>query len=116
MFLKNKGEKVHKTSNNDDIKFVTVRQPKTASNLLNSIKQSNIITKELETIEKPNIFHIESVTIEHPKTVIKLSKPIKHQQIIIRQPKKIKVYAESKAAHLTLQLDTIKIHIPPKNC
>ena len=64
-------------SNYGEIKPVTVRQYKTASNLLKPIAQSKIITQKLETKEKQNAFDLESVTIEHLKSVTKLSKPIK---------------------------------------
>ena len=45
-------------------KSVAIKHPKTSSNLLKSIEQSNIITQELKTIEKTNTFHIQSVTIQ----------------------------------------------------
>lgn len=58
LFLKSKGKKHFKASktvkklNNGDKIFVTVRHPKTFSDLLNPIIQSKIITRELETVEK----------------------------------------------------------------
>ena len=103
LFLKSKGEKIRKVSkavkspNNGDIKSVSIRLPKTASNLSNHTAQSNIITQELEDIENPNIFDLESFTTEHPKTNTNLSKPINQPKIITQQPNKINVYTESKA-------------------
>ena len=109
LFLKNKDKNIYKasktvkSSNNVNIKSVTVRHCKTDCNLIKFITQPNIITKELETVEKPEFLTL--VTIEHPKTVTKLSKPINQLKIITQQPNKIRVYSESKTADLTLQLD-----------
>ena len=47
-----KASKTVKTPKNGDRDSVTVRYPKTASNLLKPITQSKIITQELETVEK----------------------------------------------------------------
>ena len=104
-----------KKPNEDEIKSVIVRHPKTASNLLKLVTRSKIITQELQTIEKPNIFDIESVTIKHWKLFTRLYKPIKQPKIISQKPNKINVYTESKAVDHTLKLELIKRHILPKN-
>ena len=52
-----------KNPKNSNIKSVAVRHPKSASNLLNAVTQSNRDTQEMETVKKPNIFHKESVTV-----------------------------------------------------
>ena len=80
LLLNNKDKKVHKVSktvknpDNGDIKSVTVRHVKTASNLWKPRTPSKIITQELETVEKTNIHDIELVIIKHPKAVTKLYK------------------------------------------
>ena len=56
-----------KNPNNDDTKTVAADYSKSASNLLNPIKQSNMITQKLETAEKPNTFDIESIAIKYLK-------------------------------------------------
>ena len=113
-FLK-KSKNIRKVSNYGEIKPVTVRQYKTASNLLKPIAQSKIITQKLETKEKQNVFDLESVTIEQLKSVTKLSKPIKQPKSITQKPNKIKLYTESNTADCTLQLDIVKGHIFPEH-
>ena len=72
--------KICKNNTNGGLKFVTIRNPKTASNSLKLLTKSKIITKGLKIVER-DIFDLEPVTLKHPKFVTKLSKPIK-------QPKK----------------------------
>ena len=114
-FFFKKSKNIRKVSNYGEIKPVTVRQYKTASNLLKPIAQSKIITQKLETKEKQNVFDLESVTIEQLKSVTKLSKPIKQPKIITQKPSKIKLYTESNTADCTLQLDIVKGHIFPED-
>ena len=52
LFLKNKSKQFQKISNNGDIKPFAVKHPKTASNLLKSIEQSNIISQKLKKSKK----------------------------------------------------------------
>ena len=84
-----------------------VKHPKTTSNLLKPMEQSNISTKELEII-----FDVELVTKENPKTFTKLSKCIKKQKLLLNNQRKQKL----KASDRTLKLDIIKIHIRTKKC
>ena len=57
-FLRNKRKNIHKASkilknpSTGNIKFVSVRNLKTVSNLLKPIIQSNIIIQELTIVEK----------------------------------------------------------------
>ena len=83
--------------------------------ILDELIKSNKISQEAKTVKKKKKFGIKSITIEHPKTVTKLLK-LRIQQILITHPNKIKVYADSKEADRTLQLDLIKKHNLPKKC
>ena len=103
-FFKKKDKQIHKASNNGDMKSVAVKHPKTASDFLKPIEQSNIITHDLETVKKTDIFDIELATIEHQKTSNKLSRFIKKSKIITQQPKQHK-FVQSKAADCMLKLD-----------
>ena len=51
-----KASKTVKNPNNGDIKSVTDKQLKTASNLLKPIKQSYIITQELKIVKNQTFF------------------------------------------------------------
>ena len=68
-----KGKQIQKTPSSSDIKSVAVKHSKTASNLLNYIEKSSIITQELEAIEKPNIFDIELPSKSHETKTKKIS-------------------------------------------
>ena len=71
LFLQGKGKEIYKTSDIGDIKSVTVKHPKTDSNLWKPIEQSNIITQELETVKKKNIFDINQLLWNIQKTATK---------------------------------------------
>ena len=101
LFLQGKGKEIYKTSDIGDIKSVTVKHPKTDSNLWKPIEQSNIITQELETVKKKHFWH-KSVTMEHPKNCYETT------QSFCSRTRKRKVYTESKSADCMLQLDIIK--------
>ena len=58
----------------DNEKSVPLRQPKTTSNVLKPITESNIISQERKILEKTNIFDVETITIEHPKNYYQISK------------------------------------------
>ena len=82
LFKKKKGEQIHKTSSNSEIKSVAVKHPKASSNLSKFIEQSNIITQELETKEKKYFSHRISY---YPKSTAKLSKAIKQPTSITQE-------------------------------
>ena len=79
--------KNYKKTNISDLKYVTVRHPKTAFNLLKPKHIKN--NYSINGNHSKTIFNIESVTIEHPKTyqIIKAHKTAKNYYSITKQSK-----------------------------
>ena len=98
-------------SANVDLQSVAVGRPKTSYDLSNPVKQ----TRKVYIYIYIYILELKYVTIGHSKTTTKLSNSTKQAKIDNLKPKrKIKVYAKSKAADSTLQLELINRYIQLK--
>ena len=87
------------------MKYVTARHLKTASNLLNPFKKSNIITQEVET-DKNLTFLAYNQLLQNTQKLLSNYQNLQKTKVITQQTNR--VYTKSKAVDRTLQLDFIK--------